>query len=272
MLSISPVSINNFSNSIQKPKNSRLSSIPVDSVNFSFKANDVQEEDDLDTSLFGFFIRLKVDRRLPEILNKAETIKYSAGIEQNYAKSVIGTRLKKLEQVIAKTPELIEDNGVDKSFSEYDGNCLKSVTTFTTDENGINIKRVDIVNRDGTKDIILTDGKNDVYGIRLGVKQIAPKSYLQRSELIFKNGQLVSYCDSISCVNDGNAKSKVKTKKNFYRFNNGLLSTYTPDIEFIGKDSFCKKFYLFKDGKIRKYMEELHIENGKKLPNLEFTF
>ena len=229
-------------------------------------------EEDFEPPISDFLLRLKVMKEAPQIMKKSEEIKYHSGIEYGYAKSVLNARLNKISQVLISNPELIVDNGSNKTFSEYEGNNLKRVTTFTNDENGISIKRIDIINQDATKDIVLVGEGNKVIGIRLGYKQIGPKSYLEKSQITYKNGKVVSYCDNSSCINDGVAKSKTKSKQNLYKFDNGLLTMFVPKIDFAGDDSFSKKVYLFSEGKIKKYIGGLSIEGGIKYPKREIVF
>ena len=63
-----------------------------------------------------------------------------------------------------------------------------------------------------------------------------------------------------------------KTKKNLFKFKDGLISLYSPKVEYIGKDSYSKKVYSFAEGKIKKYVEEYAVENGEKSHKREIKF
>lgn len=272
MLAINSIKTFGYLHNVQNKKNLNFNSVQNDVFSPSFKASEAEDDYDFDSPLSDFIIRLKVLRDTPKIIKNSEDIKQQAKLSYNSAKSIFNVRLRKIEHAISCSPELCSDERKEKKYTEYDEGRVKSITTYTVDDSGVSIKQIDIINRNSTKDVILVGQNNQITGLRLGIRQIAPNSYLQKSEITYKDGMLSSYCDAISCVNDGIAKSKIKTKENFYKFKNGLLEMYLPHMEYVGKDKYFKHIYCFLNGKIKKYIEGYADENGLKSHKRELLF
>ena len=239
----------------------------------SSKIYDFEEEEEYTSPISDFFLRLKIKSKdVPQIYKIADEVTQFARLQQQYGRSLIQTQYNKIEQVVSQTPDLLQDEEETKKHTEYDCCGTQKVTSFTTQNGNIQIKSIEVVNRDGKKDIIFVDENNDVSGVRLGIRQIAPQSYLQDAEITYKNSIISSYFDGITCINDGVVKSKIKTKKNLFKFKDGLISLYSPKVEYIGKDSYSKKVYSFAEGKIKKYVEEYAVENGEKSHKREIKF
>lgn len=254
-------------------RNKKTTETSNDEFVSSSRIYDFEEEEEYISSISDFFLRLKVKTKdVPFIYKKVDEVIQFAKLQQKYGRALIQTQYNKIEQVVSQSPDLLQDEEETKKHTEYDCCGVKKVTSFTTKYGKIQLKSIEVINRDGKKDVIFVDDNNDVSGIRLGIRQIAPQSYLQEAEITYNNSIISSYYDDITCINDGVAKSKIKTKNNLFKFKNGLISLYSPEIEYIGKDSYSKKVYSFMEGKIKKYVEEYSVENGEKSHKREIEF
>ena len=246
-------------------RNKKTTETSKDEFVSSSRIYDFAEEEEYNSPILDFFLHLKVKTKdVPLIYKKADEVIQFAKLQQEYGRSLVQTQYNKIEQVLSQSPDLLQDEEKIKTHTEYDCCGTRKVTSFIANSGSIQIKSIEVINRDGKKDVIFIDENNDVLGIRLGIKQIAPQSYLQEAEITYNDSIISSYFDNITCINDGVAKSKIKTKNNLFKFKNGLISLYSPKVECIGKDNYSKKIYSFIEGKIKKYVEEYIVENGEK--------
>ena len=207
-----------------------------------------------------------------QILKDSDDVKKKAFIDYRRATSILDGKVKRIGISLLSPDEQIRTKDGETYLIETKEGKVKSITSFT--KNGINVQvaQIDVYNPDGTKDIIVPNSENEVAMVRKGVKQIAPKSYLEECVYTFKNGVLQTYYENSSRVNDGVAKSKSEIKHNVHKFTNGNLSYFIPQATYAGNDLHYDQKYIFEEGKIKTYMVDVDVIRGEDEPRKRYDF
>lgn len=246
---------------------------PMDTINLSFKGNVEDDFDEnLDNPISDFFIKMKAKADSVQILKDSNDVKKKAFIDYRHASSILDGKIKRIASSLLSPDEQIRTKDGNTYLLETKQGKVKSVTSYT--KNGINIQvtQIDVINSDGTKDIIVPNSENQVVMLRKGVKQIAPKSYLEECVYTFKNGILQNYYENSSKINDGVAKSKSETKHNIHNFKNGRLSYFIPKATYVGTDLHYDKKYIYENNKIKTYMIDVDVIRGEDEPRKRYDF
>lgn len=267
----SPTNVAQTHNNIQSYKYSQ----PIkDTFELSFKGiDDFDETYEMKNPLLDFIEKINAKAKAKQIFKNSQNIKKESILEYRRAKSIVDGEEKWIRGGRLRKQDIIGTGSGKSLYKSYFQGQLRRVTHFSRQGKDVSIEQVDIHNPDGTKDIIITNDKNDVRLIRKGVKQIAPQSYLEDKIYAFtKGGILKFYYDNASKVNDGVASSKSETKHNLHRFDNGQLSYYVPLATYVGKELHYDKKYIYQDGKIRTYMVDVDVIRGEDEPKKRFDF
>lgn len=222
------------------------------SPKISFKG--VQPQEPLGVYDYVVYRQAKSDAK--KILDSKRDVIRISKIENQRAQSIINSQIKKVQFAIEQTPERIKcRDGKTYMVDSFTGR-LSHVTYFKQADDGIKIDRIDVVNSDSTKDVIIADENNKVRNIHKNFRQIAPNSFIEDCGYQFKDGVLKSRNGALSYVNDGNARERVDTRENVYRFSDGQLISFYPKTSCAGKDFSATRIYKFSDEKLVRYAED----------------
>lgn len=274
MLTISKFSSTNIAQTNNLTQNYKYSQPIKDTFSLSFKGiDDFDEPYKMKNPLLDFIEKINAIVESKQIFKDSKNIKKASILEYRRAKSIVDGEEKWISSGRLPKEDIIETGAGKNLYKSYFQGQLRRVTHFSQQGKDVSIEQVDIHNPDGTKDIIITNDKNDVRLIRKGVKQIAPQSYLEDKIYAYtKGGILKFYYDNASKVNDGVAKSKSEKKHNVHRFDNGQLSYYIPLATYAGKELHYDKKYIYKDGKIKTYMVDVDVIRGEDKPRKRYDF
>lgn len=225
----------------------------------SFKGVQPQEP----SGVYDYVVYRQAKSDAKKILSLKKDIVRISKIENQRAQSVIDSQRKKIQLAIQQTPRRIKNkNGKTYMVDSFAGR-LSHVTYFQQTEDGIKIDRIDVVNSDLTKDVIIADGNNKVRNIHKNFRQIAPCSFIEDCGYQFEDGVLKASNGALSYVHDGNARERVDVREQVYRFNEGQLTSYSPKTSYAGKDFFASQIYNFQDSKLIGYAEDYtKLEDG----------